>query len=117
MTVEGQHTDILLRLMSVTGLRARAIAGNVANVNTPGYTRQTVRFEDMLRKAYEDGGDLYAVEPEVVPDLESPARPDGNNVSLELELNAMRENRVLYETYSAILAGHFELLRNSIESR
>ena len=117
MNIDGQHTQMLLRLLGAAGLRARAIAGNVANVNTRGYTRQTVRFEDMLREAYENGDDPFEVQPEIGPDLLTPARPDGNNVSLEVEMNAMRENRILYETYSTILAGHFELIRNSIESR
>ena len=35
-------------------------------------------------------------------------------MSLELELNEMRENRLLYETYAAILQSHFRLLETAI---
>ena len=116
MDVTGQQTGLLLRLMESTTLRSRVIANNVANQNTPGYTRQTVRFEERLRTALTDGGDLEDIAPEVVDDHLTPARPDGNNVTLEVEMNAMRENRLLYETYTSILAGHFELLRASMSS-
>ena len=115
MDVGGPKTDLLLRLMSASTLRAKVIAGNVANQNTPGYTRKTVAFEESLRRALEGGEPIDALAPEVREDREAPPRPDGNNVTLEVELNAMRENRLMYETYTAILAGHFELLRSSIK--
>ena len=108
---------LLMRLMSASTERARVIASNVANQNTPGYRRQVLRFEDLLRGAIDSGrDDLGRIEPHVELDLLTPARPDGNNVNLELELNADRQNRLLYESYASILESHFNLLRSSIES-
>lgn len=99
-------TDALLqRLLSAASLRARIISANIANQNTPGYLRREVRFEDLLREQLSSGDTLEEVEPDVVEDIQSPGRPDGNNVNLELELNALRENRLLYETYAAIVEG------------
>src|SRR5574341_397203 len=100
MTVQGTPADLLVRLLGACELRARVVSANIANSNTPGYVRQTVRFEELLRGELVRGHDTAGVAPEIVTDLETPSRPDGNNVSLELELNAMRENRLLYETYS-----------------
>jgi flagellar basal-body rod protein FlgB len=115
MRLNGPQTDLLGRMLAASELRAKVIAANVAIQNTPGYVRQVVRFEDLLREALDDSGsDLAAIEPSIDFDEKSPARPDGNNVSLELELNAMRENRLLYETYAAMLAGHFDLLRAAV---
>ncbi len=105
---------LMVRLLGACEIRARVVSANIANSNTPGYTRQVVRFEDLLGKELDQGGDLERVQPQLVPDLETPARPDGNNVSLELELNTMRENRLLYEAYSSILRSHFGLLENAI---
>jgi flagellar basal-body rod protein FlgB len=110
------NVDLLMRLMSASTQRARVIASNVANENTPGYRRQVLRFEDLLREELASGGDAARVEPALVEDSVTPARPDGNNVNLELELGADRQNRLLYESYAAILQGHFDLLRTSIES-
>ena len=90
------------------------VSANIANSNTPGFVRQVVRFEELLGQELRQGGDSSEVQPEVLRDLETPARPDGNNVSLELELNTMRENRLLYETYSSMLRAHFGLLETAI---
>ena len=114
MTLDATGSELLGRLLNGTALRARVIANNVANQNTPGYTRKTVAFEELLQRSMEMGGDPRAVAPQVLEDHTTPARPDGNNVTLESELNAMRENRLLYEAYTTILYGQFELLRAGI---
>ena len=115
MNVGGPSADLLLRLMNATTMRSRVIASNIANQNTPGFQRQLVNFEQKLESALANGQSLKDVQPEIVGDFESPSRPDGNNVNLEMEMNSMRENRIMYETYSTILAGQFELLRTSIK--
>ncbi len=110
---------LLGALMDAAALRARVIAANIANQNTPGYRRQTVRFEESLRAALAGGrgpGELERMEPTIEADLSTPTRADGNNVSLELETSAMRQNQLLYETYAAIQATRSELLRSAIES-
>ncbi|NOT30743.1 MAG: flagellar biosynthesis protein FlgB [Planctomycetes bacterium] len=112
--MQAGPTDLMVRLLGACELRARVVSANIANSNTPGYVRNVVRFEDLLGARLEKGGDIARVTPELVADLETPSRPDGNNVSLELELNAMRENRLLYEAYSSILRSHFSLLESAI---
>ncbi len=114
MDVTPARNDLLLRLLAATELRSRVVSGNLANLNTPGYKRQEVRFEDLLRTALRRGTDPGQVEARIELDLESPARPDGNNVSLELEMNSLRENRLLYETYAAILEGRMNLQRIAV---
>lgn len=104
----------MVRLLGACELRARVVSANIANSNTPGYVRHVVRFEELLGKELRTGGDVGDVRPELLADLDTPSRPDGNNVSLELELNAMRENRLLYEAYSSILRSHFALLESAI---
>lgn len=116
--MQAKPADLMVRLLGACEMRARVVSANIANSNTPGYVRHTVRFEDLLGDELRQGGDPSRVQPELLADLETPARPDGNNVSLELELNAMRENRLLYEAYSSILRSHFSLLESAItESR
>jgi len=114
--MQADPVDLMVRLLGACELRARVTSANIANSNTPGYVRHVVRFEELLGEELKDGGDAAAVKPELDPDLETPSRPDGNNVSLELELNAMRENRLLYEAYSSILRSHFSLLESAISS-
>lgn len=107
--------DLLLRLMAASNERARLLANNVANQNTPGYTRQVLHFEELLRNALDSGENPNHVQPRVGPDTLTPSKPDGNNVNIELEMNTMRENRLLYEAYASILSTRFEMLRASID--
>ena len=116
--MQADPVDLMVRLLGACELRARVTSANIANSNTPGYVRQVVRFEELLGEELRAGHDTTETAPALITDLETPARPDGNNVSLELELNAMRENRLLYEAYSSILRSHFALLESAItESR
>ena len=109
------NVDLLMRLMSASTDRARVIASNIANESTPGYRRQTLQFETLLRDEIESGRtELARVEPRVEEDHLTPTRADGNNVTLELELNALRENRILYETYASMLQGRFRLLEAAL---
>lgn len=110
--VQGQK-ELLLRLMSASTLRARTIAGNLSNQNTPGYTRREVRFEDLLGEKLRAGADLRQlarIAPLVVEDELAPRSPDGNNVSMEQEMNALRENQLLYDMYAAMYAGRNKLI-------
>lgn len=117
MSSGADNIGLLVRLMGAASERARVIASNVANESTPGYRRQVVRFEETLRDAIDSGErDLTRVSPSIETDMLTPAGADGNNVNLELELNASRQNRLLYDTYAAILQSHFELMQHSIES-
>jgi flagellar basal-body rod protein FlgB len=114
--IEG-NVGLLLKMMSASTERARVSADYVANESTPGFRRRVLHFEDLLRDALHTGRtDVESIAPRIEEDRLTPARPDGNNVTLELELNADRQNRLLYETYAAVLQSHFDLLKTSIES-
>jgi len=118
MDISGNNGRLLVNLLSAASRRSEVISNNIANQNTPGFKRSTVEFEDLLARELRSGGsgrDLLAIAPEVRVDNLSPGRGDGNNVQMELESNAMSQNRLMYETYSAILMGRTEMIRASIE--
>lgn len=115
MDLRIDHGEVLSRLLSASVARQEVIMGNIANVNTPGYTRRMLRFEESMKQALASGRDPSTVAPEIELDLLTPARADGNNTSLELEMNALRENKLLYESYAAILSAKFELIRSSLD--
>lgn len=117
MTVRSdmRSETLLLNLLDASSERARVIANNLANQNTPGFTRRTVRFEDLLARALNDRrSDPLSVRHVEAPDMISPRRQDGNNVNPELEANAGRENRLLYEAYTAVLSGRYSRLDQAI---
>ena len=107
MDAGAKKLDLISRLLSASTLRSQVIAGNLSNSNTPGFVRKEVQFEQSERLA-------STVIPNVQDDLTEPKGPDGNNISMETEMNAMRENRLTYETYATILEGHFSLMDAAI---
>jgi len=109
---------ILSRLMSASTMRDRTLAENIANQNVPGYQRRVVHFEDALRERIVAGRSHENLAPLITIDKTSPVGPDGNNVSLELETSAMRENRLAYEMYATMLQSRLGLQQAAItESR
>lgn len=107
--------ECLLKLMSAAALRGRVLAGNIANQNTPGYQRRIVSFEEeLVAELDRRRPDIASIAPLVLEDADALARADGNTVSLEEELSASRENRVLFEVYAAILQGRMDILRSAI---
>lgn len=113
MTISGRDVDLLSTLLSATQQRQQVIMGNLANAETPGWTRKTVEFESLLAEQMgKPNFDPKQVEPQILDDVLTPGRPDGNNVHMELELNSLRENKLMYQTYSALLKHRF----NSIDA-
>ncbi len=108
-------------LMSAASTRHRVIVSNLANLETPGFTRRDVDFESALAEHLKEGVPLSeavsGVTPEVVFDHESPARADGNNVDLEKETGELKKNQLLYDLYSRILMMRIQQLQSAIVGR
>jgi flagellar basal-body rod protein FlgB len=112
-----KQTELLTKLMEVSEMRHRVVSQNLANVNTPGYQRLKVDFEDALSKEILDGNITdVQIEPEIVEDKKLPARADGNNVDIDLEIGELQRNAMMYQTYSQLLASQFATMRLAISS-
>src|SRR5690554_1400231 len=48
---QNQTMDVLKKSLTASSLRHKSISENIANVNTPNYKRQIVRFEEELSKS------------------------------------------------------------------
>lgn len=106
-----------MRLMSAATMRRDVLANNIASQNLPGYRRRDVQFEELLRDALNKGAnqrEIDEIEPEVAIDFNRPTRADGNNVSAEEERSLMRENRIRFELYAAMLHGRTRLISQAI---
>ena len=107
---------LLNKMMDVSAERHKVIANNLANANTPGYVRQDIRFRDSLAKAVESR-DIEAIEsfkPEIYADKTRPFRPDGNNVSSQVELSEMTENQLLYRMTSKAMSLKLQRLKKAV---
>jgi len=99
-------TDLLIAALKAESLRQKAIATNVANLETPGYRRVDVKFEETLAKAMDRGDgkvDVSTVKPEVYQTQNTPVKANGNDVNLETEVGAMVKNSLRYQTLMRLL--------------
>jgi flagellar basal-body rod protein FlgB len=108
--------------LDVSAARHKALAGNIANVNTPSYHRQDISplFQQELQKAIQSGDmeKLQALNPKVETDASALAlRADGNTVNLEREMVEMTKNSTQYEVASTFLAKKYASLRMAITGK
>ncbi len=116
MSVTPSQFDLLSKLVDVTTLRHKVLAQNVANVNTPGYRKLSVSFDETLAAQLDHNGDkrIYALKPELVEDNSSPDRIDGNNVDIDNEMMRLNKNTLLNNTFLQIISTKAAMMRRAV---
>jgi flagellar basal-body rod protein FlgB len=112
----------LRRQMTVAAAKQVASAGNLANIDTPGYRAKEASFDDALSKHMpvvrtSDGRqkDLADLEKPVIREIQGlPARRDGNTVQLDRELLTMGKAAGDFAAAQTALAAKFRLVRYAI---
>ena len=103
------YINVLDRAADAAWQRNEAISNNIANVDTPGYTRQDVAFESVLQQAL--GNNRYESMDDKVANVDLSRlrgrayldyanysyRLDGNNVDIENENVMLAENQLKYQ--------------------
>jgi flagellar basal-body rod protein FlgB len=105
MSKTGSIVDFLEAGIRAESLRQRAIANNIANLETSGYRRIDVKFQELLAKALNSAGEVAL--DEVVPLIHQPEQTavnsNGNDVNLESEIGHMVKNTLRYKAYIRLL--------------
>ncbi|HUI47405.1 MAG TPA: hypothetical protein VL119_01835 [Acidimicrobiia bacterium] len=115
-TAEGQLVlDLTMQAIqaSLDGLaaRQRIEATNLANSETPGYTAQTVNFEDSLSAAIANGDPTQTqITTGVTTD---PPNINGNNVSVDTETIQMIDTGLKYQLATQEMNNKFRILHDS----
>ncbi|MGB6044913.1 MAG: flagellar basal body rod protein FlgB [Pirellulales bacterium] len=119
MSVIPSQFGILSKLLDASALRHRAVSQNLANVNTPGYRRLEVSFEEELASQMSGSSavDVSRLNPEMIESAGLPVRADGNNVDIDVEMGQMNKNALLYQTYTQVLASKIGTMRSAITGR
>lgn len=117
------YVNVLDKAADASWLRNEAISNNIANVDTPGYKRQDVNFEEQLRKAMKNSRytsidervanvDLERLNPITYRDHSSLSyRLDGNNVDIDTENVELASNQIRYQGLTDSITKHFEGLQ------
>ncbi len=87
------------------GIRQKAIASNVANIQTPGYRTVDVQFGDLLEKAMKssDALDLEDIQSELYEPGTTKVQSNGNDVNLEVEVGKLVKNTLRQKAYIRLL--------------
>ncbi|PRY18222.1 flagellar basal body rod protein FlgB [Kineococcus rhizosphaerae] len=105
---------------ALNGLQARqrAIADNIANINTKGYLANKVQFEDALAGAIASGDPASAATSGISTKKSlEPTREDGNNVNLDEETISNISTNLSYQTVLSALNSKYSLLRTAMSSQ
>lgn len=102
----------LSKQLDSSSLTQRVIANNIANVNTPGFKKSYISFQEELRRALDAkapvmvtsdqrhiGGrvDISQVFPQVLQERGTTMKYSQNNVDIDQEMVNLAANTILYE--------------------
>lgn len=99
--------------MDGLALRQRAIANNIANVNTPNYHAKRVSFEAALAASVQSG-DGHA-EATTATSLE-PTQLNGNNVNLDTETLSNIDTVLRFQFAARAIGGEFSAVRAAMRT-
>lgn len=122
----GAYTDGTMRLLEKTmNWRARnqeTIAGNIANLDTPNYTRKEMNFDQIL-KSYAQGAtqgvSLSTTEKGHLPGADPSqalVEDTSDEVDLDKEMVSMSQNYLSFQASTQMIIKKLEFLKNAITS-
>lgn len=120
---DASVVDALRRQMTIAVAKQVASAGNLANIDTPGYKTKEVTFSDALKSKLapanstfpatsQSAGEDLGLGQKEVDGLT--ARRDGNNVQIDRELLSMGKAAGDFSAAQTALAAKFRLVRYAI---
>ncbi len=124
--------QVLEKQLNAAALTQKVIANNLANVNTPGFKKSSVRFLDELKKALDSRTlplltthpchlpspvPLTQVAPIVVKEEETTMGYNQNNVDVEQEMVNLAANMLAYQAATRAIGDRLALLGYVIKGR
>lgn len=131
----GSDLARLKGAIAAAELRQQVIADNIANVDTPGFKRSEVLFEELLarqlssqatsgleaRRTHEKhipfGRGRSVVKPQLATDSTTSMNNSGNNVDIDREMALLAKNQLRYNALIQQLNHEISMLRIGIEGR
>jgi flagellar basal-body rod protein FlgB len=108
MVGRSNVVDVLDAGLRASLLRQKVIANNIANLDTAGYRRNDVKFEELLAEVLDgsDGinrADLERLETEVYRPMSTPVKRNGNDVDLDQEIGELMKSATRHKAYLRLL--------------
>ncbi len=113
MQITTAMGDALSRYLDLTADQMKLTAGNMANIDTPGYKTQGFDFEQEFTSALRGAG---ASGPKTGDVDGLVARPDGNTVSLDRESMQLAKSQLQFRTGVELLRHEFSRTMSAIHA-
>lgn len=122
------YINVLDRAADASWTRETVIGNNIANVDTPGYKRQDVAFEDVLKRELKsskydtlqkavDNVSLNKLEGRTYTDYASYSyRLDGNNVDIDTENVELASEQLRYQTLTSAVSNEFTRINTAMQT-
>ncbi len=116
MSETNNIVDLLGAGIKAENIRQKAIANNIANLETPGYRRIDVKFEEVLSKLLDSPGevDLNDLDFEFYQPENTPINSKGNDVNLESEIGKLVKNALFHKAYIRLLNNKYKQIDSAI---
>lgn len=125
----GGNYDLIKEGLKASNLRAKAIANNMANINTKNYKKFSVVFEENLKKedsssklqlkrtneAHLAGDNSESGNISIEQEKGTSMRTDGNNVDLDIEKVNQAANTLKYNALITSINGKFNNLKTVLK--
>lgn len=120
------YINVLDKAADASWIRENAIANNIANVDTPGYKRKDVDFQDILDRQLKSTQyrslqqavnhvPLNKLESRIYTDHEAFSyRLDGNNVDIDTENVELASEQLRYQTLTKSVTQQFSRLKTAM---
>ncbi len=121
------YINVLDRTADASWLRNEAITNNIANQDTPNYTRQDVEFEDILQRELKNNryttvdrkvqnADLSHLTSRLYKDYTGTTyRIDGNNVDPDTEEVELASNQLKYQGVLTSINSEFTQMKSVLK--
>lgn len=116
--------DLISKALDGAWLKNTAIANNIANVNTPGYKKQVVEFESILRNELNKNVSVKmntthtahmdatsSQNPQISTQSRTSYRVDDNNVDVDVENAEMAKNTIYYNALIDQVNGQYNRIK------
>jgi flagellar basal-body rod protein FlgB len=112
-------------------LKNNVIANNIANVDTVGFKKSEVRFDEILKDSIHNQKlqglttnskhipigipSLDDIKPQVIQDNDTSMRLDGNNVDIDAEMSNLAKNQIYYNAIVQRVNGELTSIMTAVK--
>jgi flagellar basal-body rod protein FlgB len=103
-------TGLLEKALNVRAFYHKVLAGNIANIETPGYKEKDIDFRAELDKSL-DSTTSGTSNVHVIEKADMSASMDGNSVVMEDQIMKLTENTMMFNSFVQLINKKFSMMR------